>query len=136
MNGAFGHFIYNNTANAVLAFNNLGKRNIGKRELDIAIRDGEKTVNPTSASSRYLEKGDYLRMANLTLSYNVGAVGKVFKSSSVYITAQNLFIITDFSGFDPEVNVDKAQNGIPSFGLEYTPYPSARTFNLGVNFSL
>ena len=136
MNGAFGHYIYNNTANAVLAFNNLGKKNIGKREYDIAVRDGEKTVNPTSASSRYLEKGDYLRMANLSLSYNTGSFGKFIKSSNVYITGQNLFIITKFSGFDPEVNVNKAQNGIPSFGMEYTPYPSARTINFGFNVSL
>ncbi len=136
MNGAMGQYIYNNTANAVLAYNNLGKKNIGKREYDIAIRDGEKVVNPTSASDRYLEKGDYLRMANLTLSYNLGAIGKVIKSASVFMTGQNLFVITNFSGFDPEVNVSKPLNNIPSFGMEYTPYPSSKTFNFGFNFSL
>jgi TonB-dependent starch-binding outer membrane protein SusC len=136
MNGAFGHYVYNNTANAVLAFNNLGKKNIGQRELDIAIRDGEKIVNPTSASSRYLEKGDYLRLSNVTLSYGIGNIGKVIKSSNVFLTGQNLFIITKFSGFDPEVNVDKSLNNVSSFGMEYTPYPSARTINFGFNFSL
>jgi TonB-linked SusC/RagA family outer membrane protein len=136
MNGAYGHLIYNNTANAVTSFNNLGKRNLGVAELELARSLGEKPVNPTSASSRYLEKGNYLKMANTTLSYNIGKIGKSIRGATVFITGQNLFIITDFTGFDPEVNVSKPLNGIPSFGMEYTPYPTARTFNFGINFSL
>lgn len=135
MNGAFGHYLYNNTANAVTSFNNLGKRNIGVRELGIAKAVGEQPVNPTSASSRYLEKGDFLRLANATLSYNIGSIGKNIRSANVFITGQNLFVITDFTGFDPEVNTSKTLNNIPSFGMEYTPYPTARTINFGVNFS-
>lgn len=134
LQGAMGHYIYNNTANAILAFNNLGKRNIGQRELGIAKSVGEQPVNPTSASSRYLEKGDYLRLANATLSYRIGNIGRTFKSANVFVTGQNLFIITSFTGFDPEVNVSKPLNNIPSFGMEYTPYPTSRTFTLGVNF--
>ncbi len=136
MNGAFGHSVYNNTANAVLGFNNLGKKNIGKRELEIARSVEEQPVNPTSASSRYLEKGDYMRLANATLSYSLGNFGKNIRGANVFITGQNLFVITDYSGFDPEVNTSKPLNNIPSFGLEYTPYPTARTINIGVNFSL
>lgn len=136
MNGAFGHYIYNNTANAVLGFNNLGKKNIGKRELEIARSVGEQPVNPTSASSRYLEKGDYMRLANATLSYSLGNFGRNIRGASVFVTGQNLFVITNYSGFDPEVNTSKPLNNIPSFGLEYTPYPTARTVNLGINFSL
>jgi iron complex outermembrane receptor protein len=136
MNGAFGHYIYNNTANAITSFNNLGKRNIGKSELELARSLGEKPVNPTSASSRYLEKGNYMKMGNATISYSIGSIGKSIKGANVYITGQNLFILTDFTGFDPEVNVSKPLNGIPSFGMEYVPYPTARTFTLGINFSL
>ena len=136
MNGAFGHFIYNNTANAITSFNNLGKRNIGQAELELARSLGEKPVNPTSASTRYLEKGDYMKMGNATISYTIGSIGKNIKNANIYLTGQNLFILTDFTGFDPEVNVSKPLNGIPSFGMEYIPYPSARTFTLGINFSL
>lgn len=136
MNGAFGHYIYNNTANAVTAFNNIGKRNIGVTEYNLAKSLGEKPVNPTSASSRYLEKGNYLRMSNVTLSYSIGSLGKSIRNANVFITGQNLFVLTDFSGFDPEVNVSKPMNGVPSFGMEYTPYPSARTFSIGINFGL
>ena len=135
MNGAFGHYIYNNTANAVLSFNNLGKRNMGSDVYADAVTLGEKTVNPTSASSRYLEKGNYFKMSNVTLSYNIGAIGKNVRTANVFITAQNLFVITKFTGFDPEVNVSKPLNGVPSYGMEYTPYPSSRTINFGVNFS-
>jgi TonB-dependent starch-binding outer membrane protein SusC len=136
MNGAFGHYVYNNTTNAALSFNNLGKRNLSKKEYEYGISNGEKPVNPTSASSRYLEKGDFLKMANTTLSYNLGNIGKSIRNMNVYVTAQNLFVITNYSGFDPEVNTAKPLNGIPSFGIEYTPYPSARTINFGLTFSL
>ncbi len=136
MNGAFGHYLYNNTANAVTSFNNIGKRNIGLAEYNLAKSLGEKPVNPTSASSRYLEKGNYLKLANASLSYNLGNLGKSIRNANVFITGQNLFVLTDFTGFDPEVNTSKPLNGIPSFGLEYTPYPTSRTFNFGISFSL
>ncbi len=55
---------------------------------------------------------------------------------TVTLTGQNLFVITKFTGFDPEVNVDKSINGIPSRGIEYIPYPSARTILLGLTFGL
>ena len=135
MNGAFGHQIYNNTANAVLGISNLGKRNIGKQVYADALALGEGTANPVAASSRYLEKGDYLKLNNATLSYRLGNVGSIIKNASVYVTGQNLFVITNYSGFDPEINTDKGFNGIPSFGIEYTPYPTPRTVTVGLNFS-
>ncbi len=134
MNGAFGHKVYNNTANAVLPINNLGSRNIAKALLSLSPR--EATSSPITTSTRYLEKGDYFRLANATLSYSLGNIGKVIKGANLFITGQNLFVITKFTGFDPEVNVDKNINGIPSFGIEYSPYPSARAFNFGFNFTL
>lgn len=132
MNGAFGHDIYNNTLNSVI---NVGSINNGKNIAVSVFRDPvkESFANPLTASSRFLEKGNYLKMANMTLSYAFGDIGKYIKGLNVYITGQNLFVLTDFSGFDPEVNVDKNQNGVPSSGIEYIPYPSARTFSFGIN---
>ena len=91
-----------------------------------------------------------MKLANVTLSYALGDIGNVVKGLNIYFTGQNLFVITKFKGFDPEVNVDKSSGapgadsktgmstsgGVPSAGIEYQPYPSARTFTLGVNFSL
>lgn len=133
MNGAFGHQLYNNTANTVLPINNLGTRNIAKSLLDLDPQ--EALSSPITASSRYLEKGDYMKLSNATLSYNLGAFGSVVKGATLFLTGQNLFVITKFTGFDPEVNVDKNVAGRPSFGLEYIPYPTARNFIFGINFS-
>ena len=134
MNGAFGHQIFNNTLMSVLSIGNLGNRNIASSLVNTDVKESSK--NTVTASTRFLENGDYLKMANATLSYNIGNIGKIFRNANIFLTGQNLFIITNFSGFDPEVNVDKNINGVPSFGIEYIPYPTARSFLLGVNFSL
>lgn len=132
MNGAAGHYLYNNTANSVINVGNLGTRNISA-----AIPGtGENLSNAIAPSTRYLEKGDYLKLANATVGYRIGNLGKAFKNVTVTLTGQNLFVITKFTGFDPEVNVDKNVNGIPSAGIEYIPYPTARTILLGLSFGL
>jgi TonB-linked SusC/RagA family outer membrane protein len=134
-NGSLGQDIYNNTANSVLPIANLGTgRNVASELLDNPIQ--ESLANPIAASSRYIEKGDYLKLANATLNYNVGNIGKSIKGLNLFLNGQNLFVITKYTGFDPEVNVDKNINGVPSAGIEYVSYPTARTFNFGVNFSL
>lgn len=134
MNGAFGHVLYNNTLNAVLPIGNLGTRNIATSLMSLTPLEAR--ANPIKASSRYLEKGDFLRMANVSLSYNLGNVGKEIKNANIFVTAQNLFVLTKFSGFDPEVNTDKNIGGVPSFGIEYLPYPAARTIQAGFRFGL
>lgn len=133
MNGAFGHYLYNNTANTVLPIGNLGSRNIAKSLLGTGVMENQS--NPITPSTRYLEKGDFLKMANATLSYNFGGFGNTIRNVNLSITGQNLFVITDFTGFDPEVNTDKSIGGIPSLGIEYTPYPTARTILVGLNVS-
>lgn len=134
-NGAFGHQIYNNTLNSVLPISNLGTRNIDASLLGNG-GTKENTANPLTPSSRYLSNGDYLKLANATLSYRIGDLGRAIKGVNVYLTGQNLFVITKYKGFDPEVNTDKAIEGVPSFGIEYIPYPSSRTIMVGINFSL
>jgi iron complex outermembrane receptor protein len=130
MNGAAGHYLYNNTANSVINVGNLGTRNIAAN----IPGTGENLSNAISPSSRYLEKGDYLKLANATIGYRIGNLGSAFKNVTVSLTGQNLFVITKFTGFDPEVNVDKSINGVPSAGIEYIPYPTARTILLGLTF--
>jgi len=134
-NGSLGQDIYNNTANSVLPISNLGTgKNIASYLLDSPIQ--ESLANPIAASSRYIENGSYLKLANATLGYSIGDIGKSIKGLNIFVNGQNLFVITKYKGFDPEVNVDKGINGVPSAGIEYVPYPVARTFNFGVNFSL
>ena len=77
-----------------------------------------------------------MKLANATISYNFGNIATFIKNLNVFVTGTNLAVFTKYTGFDPEVNTDKSYNNVPSSGIEYTPYPSSRTFNLGVNFSL
>jgi iron complex outermembrane receptor protein len=72
-------------------------------------------------------------MSNATLSYNFDLKNKFIKTLSASISGQNLFIITKYSGLDPEVNVDKNINGVPSRGFDYAGYPKPRTISLGLN---
>jgi iron complex outermembrane receptor protein len=51
----------------------------------------------------------------------------------VSFTGQNLFVITPYDGYDPEVNTDRTINGISSYGIDYQSYPKARSFLLGLN---
>ena len=135
LTGAYGHYIYNNTATSVIPITNLGTRNIASSFINSG-GDREDLSNPITTSNRYLEKGDFLKCQNARIGYSIGDIGKVVKNAFVSLTAQNLFIITDFTGFDPEVNVDKNIGGVPSNGIEYIPFPTARRFQLSVNFSL
>ncbi len=129
--GMFGQKIYNNTANATVGLGNLGKGNVDAR----FIGTGEAVGNAPAASNRYIEDGSFFRMANISLNYNVGNIGSSLKNVNVFVTGSNLFVITKYSGFDPEVNTNKQLDGVASQGIEYTPYPSSRTFQAGFRVS-
>lgn len=135
MNGSFGQDIYNHTLMSLLNVGGIKGGNIALSVFQDPVK--EDFANPSqSPSSRYIEKGSYLKMSNLTISYDAGDLAKTFKRTNVYIAVQNLFLITKYSGFDPEVNVDRNINGIPSFGIDWARYPSSRSFIIGINFSL
>lgn len=131
LNAITGFHVYNNTANALFLKGSL--RNA--RNVTYAIGNGpENPFNPGSVSTRFLEKGDFIRLANVNLSYAFNLKkNSIFKSLSVYASGQNLALISGYSGIDPEVNVDKSINGIPSRGFDYTQYPRPRVITVGVN---
>jgi iron complex outermembrane receptor protein len=131
--GSFGNKIFNNTAMSVLNINNIiGGRNIASN----LVGNGESTANAITPSTRFLESGDYMKLGNATVSYRFGKIGRYIKNAFVYVAGTNLFVITKYNGFDPEVNVDKNINGVPSLGVDYIGYPTARTYTIGINFSL
>ena len=51
----------------------------------------------------------------------------------MFVNGSNLFIITKYSGTDPEVDTDKSLNGVPSAGMEYLSYPRERSLGVGLN---
>ena len=131
--GAFGHKVYNNTYNTVTNISNV--RN-GKNISAAAIGSKENINASVAASTRYLEKGDFMKLRNATISYAVGDLGKYIKNLNAFVSGTNLFVITKFTGFDPEVNIDKNKDGYPSRNMEYIPYPTPRTITFGLNFGL
>ncbi|MDR2563448.1 MAG: TonB-dependent receptor [Prevotellaceae bacterium] len=86
------------------------------------------------ASSYYIENGSYLRIKNVTLSYNF--TNEKLKSWGItkiqpYFTAQNLLTVTKYSGLDPELNY--AGNSSVIQGVDWGTYPNVRTFIFGLN---
>ncbi len=87
----------------------------------------------TVANSYYVEDGSYLRMANLTLGYNLpaSAFGGAFSRARIFVGANNLFTITDYSGLDPSVGGAVDTN----FGIDVGNYPITRCYNLGLGLT-
>jgi iron complex outermembrane receptor protein len=130
VNAVTGFYVYNNTANALLLKGSVKTAH----NIDYATANSpEDPINPGSVSTRFLEKGDFIRISNATIGYSFDVKSKVIHTLSVNATGQNLALFTKYSGLDPEVNVDKAINGYPSRGFDYAGYPKSRVFTLGVN---
>ncbi len=130
--GAFGHYIYNNTSNALFYKGAFPVRNVTSE----VANSTQLASDPNSPSTKYLEKGDFLRLGNLTFGYTFsgGILEKAkIKSARFFVNGQNLLLFTNYSGFDPEVNVNKSFNGVPSMGMDYIAYPKAKTFSMGLN---
>jgi TonB-dependent starch-binding outer membrane protein SusC len=131
-NGVSGNMIYNNTA-----MNKFYKAKLANslNTTDKAIEfPNESIINSSSVSTRYLEDGSFLRLNNATLGYNFDTKSvNWIENLRLSVTGQNLFVITSYSGFDPEVNQDRSVNGIQSFGIDLDGYPKARTFVFGIN---
>jgi TonB-dependent starch-binding outer membrane protein SusC len=89
-------------------------------------------LNSLPASSYFIEKGDFFRLNNLTVGFNLPqtVLSRVKISNlRVYFTSQNLFTLTPYSGFTPELQSDSPLNA----GIELNSYPSTRTFAFGLN---
>ncbi|UOB17268.1 SusC/RagA family TonB-linked outer membrane protein [Abyssalbus ytuae] len=99
--------------------------NLPKMTLNEPINDSR--ANYTS--TRYLEKGDYLRLDNITLSYTFNMKKDDIKSIKLYTTANNVFVITGYNGLDPEVNLGGITPGIDNDNY----YPKTRTLLFGIN---
>ncbi|WP_164735329.1 TonB-dependent receptor [Pseudoflavitalea rhizosphaerae] len=85
-------------------------------------------------STRFVEDGSYLKFRNIQLAYNIPVAKlktKAVKSAQLYVSAQNMIIITNYSGYDPEVNVYGGANSMVQ-GVDYTAYPNSKSFTVGI----
>lgn len=85
------------------------------------------------ASTYYVEKGDYLRINNITLGYTLPQVFKGVDKIRIYATAVNPFLFTKFSGFSPELSGTDNGDPLGTAGIELDAYPTNKTFLFGLN---
>jgi hypothetical protein len=96
------------------------------------------TSGAAEISSRYMEDGSYWRLQDLTLGYRfpeqwAGRLG--FASARFYGSVRNVFTITDYSGYTPDVNSNGQFFSDVGLGTDFYAYPQARTFTFGVQAS-
>jgi iron complex outermembrane receptor protein len=145
LRGTYGQKVFNNTLLDVETITRLPGNNVTKEALTNGIKDA-----PVS-SDKWLENASFLRMDNATVSYAFKNVS--FASTlRVFISSNNLFVITKYRGLDPEIKTENASGGNILFGNNLNGsndqayidanyggqayYPRVRTFTLGVNVSL
>ena len=87
-------------------------------------------------SDRYIEDGSYLRLKNLTLGYTLPKelISKLgLENVRAYVNVQNVFTITKYTGYDPEIGASSASANV--YGLDNGRYPSPSTCSFGVNIT-
>ncbi|MFN2565647.1 MAG: SusC/RagA family TonB-linked outer membrane protein [Gemmatimonadaceae bacterium] len=124
-----GQEVFNNTA---LVYSTKGNALQGKNFLRDALTDGIGLREPAIFSSKYIENGSFTRLQNVTIGYTFNtlpAFAGPVRNARVYVSGDNLLLLTGYSGIDPEVHV---QAGLASRGIDYLTYPRPRTFTAGV----
>ena len=122
LRGSLGNYMYNNFRSAngygQAILNQVGNQHYGNGSTDV-LNTG--FVNNQQFSDLYVENASFMKMDNISLGYNVPFEKVKFRAS---LTAQNVFVITDYTGLDPEI----------ASGVDNNVYPRPRTFVLGLNF--
>ncbi len=147
--GSYGNKILNYTQSNLQSFQKRGSEGVQNVSVEYfnnrwtstnpsntysrALHNDDNTLNNVP-SSHWVEDGSYLKLKNLTIGYTVPPAlsNKLMLSRArIYISTQNLFTITKYSGLDPEIGI---QNGNPIFnGVDNGVYPSSRFFTFGIN---
>ena len=94
------------------------------------------SVTPKVVIDEYIEDGSFLRCSDITLGYNLPKkiVSKIgFKSVGIYASVKNAFLITKYTGYDPEVNSFAFDGTRP--GIDVSSYPHTRSYIFGLNVS-
>lgn len=127
---SFGNYIYNYVAASeykASAYESNTYTNIMKRTLENGF------TTQQLYSDYFLENGSFFRMDNITLGYTFPKLGRTKGSLTVSAAVQNVFVITSYSGLDPETFF--RSDAVPYQGIDRNLYPRPRTFMLGLNFN-
>ncbi|HZE09021.1 MAG TPA: hypothetical protein VE110_09735, partial [Gemmatimonadaceae bacterium] len=132
VNSAVGQKVFNNTA---LVYATKSNALQDKNFLASALTDQIGIKEPAIFSSRYIENGSFVRLANVTVGYSFnmpGFMGANMKTARVSLSGDNLWLSTPYTGYDPEVYTDASLNGLASRGTDYLHYPKPRTITGGL----
>jgi len=124
-----GNYVYNNILSSGSARQNV--TNLSAPPTNLLVRglltDFEE---PQFLSNYYVEDASFIRLDNVTLGYNMSISEKL--NLRLYATGQNLFVLTEYTGLDPEIG-NRATTGVPELGIDRDFFPRARTFIFGAN---
>ena len=98
--------------------------------------DTDPNGNFTKPSNFYLQDGAYFRIKNLQLGYNVPKKylkAIQFDKARIYVAGTNLFTLTKYTGFDPEIGGSTRAGNTYAYGIDRGVYPQARSFMLGLD---
>jgi len=100
-----------------------------------ATSDPVRAASNKRVSSRFIEDGSYLRIKNLTIGYSFkNRLGKGKNSNlRFYVSSQNLWTFTNYTGLDPEVNYRGNDNAV--IGTDFFTFPQARSYTAGFNLT-
>lgn len=128
--GVSGVDVFNNTA---LTYGTKSQALTNNNFLALALDDGTSLSESPVYSSRWIESGSFLRLDYIVVGYTFDNLPQV-QRARVYARASNLFVLTGYDGYDPEIRTDNAGD-LPAIGVDYLNYPKPRTFTFGVNLT-
>ncbi|MEI9921765.1 MAG: TonB-dependent receptor [Bacteroidota bacterium] len=139
LRGVFGNSIMNNLRSNLAIPGSILETNMLK-----AVGDYPVNYSTNQLSNLWIEKGSFVRLDNWQIGYNIPVGNTLLTNARVYVSGNNLFIITKYKGVDPELEVkgdlptgnDPNTNTPNSMGMDNSGiYPKTRTFMLGVNLT-
>ncbi len=137
-NGVYGNEIFNVVKYHTIQTDN-PRRTMSKEVLDRWTPENTDGTYPRMGSADRIyavEDGSYLKLSNIKLNYKVpGRLFHVIDNLNIYLSAQNVFTITDYSGFDPDINTvgNNEKYQAINFGTDSNGYPNPRTYTVGFN---
>jgi len=124
--GMFGQKVLNATNMVLSDPNRMPVNNVTNSSLVSGI------TSNAAFSSQWIEDASFLRLQNVTIGYSIDTKNIGIEKCRIYVTGENLFVLTGYKGIDPEVNID----GLDHPGMDmYNYYPKTRTISFGVNLS-
>lgn len=140
LRGEHGRHVFNNTGLEFAA------KNLVHTQLNFlrtALDDPTPLTDTPQYSSRWIQEASFLRVEVLSLGYTFAGISALnrlagtVRRARIYVAANNLFVFTDYAGWDPEVNTEASARlgrlSILSHGIDYTNYPRPRTVTAGIS---